>query len=169
MSNLINEVKKYKGLNEYAEKGQVAVFGDTYTAHFPFYDLMQGKVTDYAVYNRSMDGITVKEASDIAEYCLYHLQPATVLLCFGEKEVQDAAFVSEYRFLIEKIKSIGKKCKICLLEHAEKPQNRISDIAVSEKCNYVFIPSDMEDGRVFHKLNAFFRGGKISFWDAFSI
>ena len=55
--------KAFRALNEMAMKDQVAIFGSDYLCDFPFYDLMQGRVTDYVIYNRSIKGLTVKDAA----------------------------------------------------------------------------------------------------------
>lgn len=168
MNKLLNEAKKYKDLNEYAEKNQVVVFGDKYLADFPFYDLMQGKITDYAVYNRSLSLLTLEDAAGVVEYCLYHLAPVAVLIHF-EDAPQDDAFRDRYYSLIEKIRSVNKKCRICLLERAPQQNHAIENIARATKCEYIHVPESSDVKSAFRKMDAFFRGGKISFWDAFSI
>ena len=168
MNTLLNDAKKYKDLNEYAEKNQVVVFGDKYLADFPFYDLMQGKITDYAVYNRSLNCLTLKDAAEVVEYCLYHLAPVAVLLHF-EGAPQDETFRSQYYSLIEKVRSVHKKCRIGLLDRAAQQNPAIENIARITKCEYIHVPEDSDAKGAFRKMDAFFRGGKISFWDAFSI
>ena len=168
MNTLLNEAKKYKDLNEYAEKNQIVVFGDRYLANFPFYDLMQGKITDYAVYNRSLNLLTLKDAANVVEYCLYHLSPNSVLLHF-ENATQDETFRENYYSLIEKIRSVNKKCRIGLLERTPQTGRAIESIARITKCEYIPVPEDADEKFVFRKMDAFFRAGRISFGDAFSI
>lgn len=168
MNKIIDAAKKYKELNEYAEKFQVVVFGDGYLDDFPYYDLMQGRITDYAVYNRSMSDLTVGEAINVVDYCLYHLAPQTLLLHF-EPSVQDDGFREKYLVLIRKIRSFYKKCSIGLLETSDQKGDVIERIAGAARCNYLFIPKEWDSLRSFHKMDAFFRGGEISFYDAFSI
>ena len=168
MNKLLNEAKKYKDLNEYAEKNQVVVFGDKYLADFPFYDLMQGKITDYAVYNRSLNFLTLKDAAEVVEYCLYHLAPVAVLLHF-ENVTQDENFRNGYLALIEKIRSVNKKCRIGLLDCTPLQNHVVENIARITKCEYIHVSEDSDVKSAVRKMDAFFRGGKISFWDAFSI
>lgn len=168
MNKLLNEAKKYKDLNEYAEKNQVVVFGDKYLADFPFYDLMQGKITDYAVYNRSLNFLTLKDAAEVVEYCLYHLAPIAVLLHF-ENAPQDETFRNNYLSLIEKIRFVNKKCRIGILDCAPQQNRVVENLAGVAKCEYIHVPEGRDVKSAFRKMDAFFRGGKISFWDAFSL
>ena len=46
-AKISEKVKFYKEFNELAVKGEIAVFGSTYSAEFPFYELIQGRA-DYA-------------------------------------------------------------------------------------------------------------------------
>lgn len=168
MKKPLDEAKKYKELNQYAEKSQVVVFGDNYLFGFPYYDLMQGRVTDYAVYNRSIPNMTLEEAVPAAEYCLYHLSPKAVLLCF-EKEGNEENFRENYLQLIKIIRSFDKKCSIGIIDRGEKSDETLENIAKVSRCDHLHIPAEWDYQKAFHTMDAFFRGGKISFWDAFSL
>ena len=168
MNNLLAEAKKYKELNKYAEKGQIVVFGDGCLVQFPFYDLMQGRVSDYALYNRSLELMTIKESIEVVDHCPYHLSPRAVLLHFENNEAEET-FKTDYYRLIEKIRSLDKKCRICLLDDSGQRETVVQKIAERTKTGYLSIPTGSDEQSAFHLMDAFFRGGKISFWDAFAI
>ncbi len=167
------KAKKYKNLNETAIKHEVAVFGSDYLYSFPFYDYMQGKVTDYVVYNRSMEGLTVSEAIEVFPDCVKNLLPDTVLVSFGENEPADDKFFSDYDKLIKKIFSVCPSSRICVLATVGKDEEfdeKVKRIAKANRVNYICSAKEAvsEEG-LFKRMSSFFRGGKISFADAFGI
>ena len=119
--NVFETAKAFRALNEMAMKDQVAIFGSDYLCDFPFYDLMQGRVTDYVIYNRSIKGLTVKDAAAVAEDALKHLAPRIVLVSFGENEVMDDKFFENYSLLMKKLASLFSRSKICLKFFTKNP------------------------------------------------
>ena len=68
------------GLNDITLKGEIVVFGSTYMSKFPLYELINKSRLEYAVYNRSIAGLTVKEALEIVRDCIYTLTQLMNLL-----------------------------------------------------------------------------------------
>ncbi len=173
MEKFEEKAKKFKILNDMAIKGENVVFGSDYLYDFPFYTLMQKRVTDYAVYNRSIEGLKVKQAKSLVEKCLKNLDPSNILVSFGDGETIDDAFYSDYQALIIEIKRLYPTAQICILEPCnltEENDNRLKTLA--EKTNVKFIPVAKENNTertIFGEISSFFRHGKISFADAFAI
>lgn len=169
--NVFETAKAFRALNEMAMKDQVAIFGSDYLCDFPFYDLMQGRVTDYVIYNRSIKGLTVKDAAAVAEDALKHLAPRIVLVSFGENEVMDDKFFENYSLLMKKLASLFLRSKICLLQKMHEDKEVVEKLKkVAESGHAEFIATDefVDEKTVFGRLSGFFRGGKMSFADAFS-
>ncbi len=96
METIEERAKKYKVLNKLAVKGEAVVFGSDYLSDFPFYTLMQKRVSDYAVYNRSLENLTVKQAKSVVDDCLKYLAPSNILISFGENETANEEFLQDY-------------------------------------------------------------------------
>lgn len=169
--SVFEKAKSFKVLNEMAIKEQVAIFGSDYLCSFPFYDLMQGRVTDYVVYNRSIKGLTVKDAAEVAEDALKHLSPRIILVSFGENEIMDDKFFENYCALMKKLATIFRNSKICLLQKMHEDETVVKKLKkVAEDGRAEFISTDEfgDEKTVFGRLSGFFRDGKMSFADAFS-
>ena len=173
METIEEKAKKFKILNELAVKGETAVFGSDYLCDFPFYTLMQKRVSDYAVYNRSIEGLTVKEAKNVVEDCLKYLTPENILVSFGENEVLNEEFYADYKELILKIRKLYKNAKLCILQTRgsdKECEDRLKKLA--DEAHATFIPvtkSTESDKALFGEMSSFFRHGKISFLDAFAV
>lgn len=170
-NNFSETAKRFKILNEMAVKEEIAVFGSDYLSDFPFYDLMQGRVTDYVVYNRSMKGLTVCQATEIVDDALKHLNPRIILVSFGENEPMDDKFFEDYARLLKHMALSYKNSKICLLQKLPEDKaiaERLERTAKIAGAAYLYVDSTTNGtGAVFGRLSSFFRGGKISFADAF--
>ena len=166
------QAKNYKTLNKAASEHGVVIFGSSYLHSFPFYDLMQGRVFDYAVYNRSIEGLTVSEAITVLDDCVNGLFPDTILVSFGENEPTNEKFFADYDNLIKKIKMTCPACKICILPaHGKDKEYTLKLKALAEANSTEFIPlqEGASDESLFKRMSGFFRNGKISFADAFCI
>lgn len=173
METIEEKAKKFKILNDLAVKGENVAFGSNYLCDFPFYTLMQKRVTDYAVYNRSIEGLTVKDAINVVEDCLKNLNPESILISFGENEVLNDEFYSDYRALIAKIQRFHKNSKLCILQPRGSDitcEKRLKKIASEMKVKFIPVTDETETDRaVFGEMSSFFRRGKISFLDAFAV
>ena len=173
METIEEKAKKFKILNELAVKGENVAFGSNYLCDFPFYTLMQKRVTDYAVYNRSIEGLTVKEAINVVEDCLKNLNPENIIVSFGENEVLNDEFYSDYRALIAKIQRFHKNSKLCILQPHGSDRTceaNLKKLADEMKVKFIPITSKTETDRaVFGEISSFFRHGRISFLDAFAV
>lgn len=172
-SVIIEKAKKFKILNEIAVKNETAVFGSDFLFNFPFYDLMQGRVSDYVVYNRSMEGLKVADAVKVVEDCLKHLQPKNILISFGENEVSDDEFFKNLNELVIKIKSLYKSARLCILETLGKDayyHEKVSEIASRNQVMFLkFDSTDNTPKKEFRRLSSFFRNGNISLCDIFAV
>ena len=86
----------YKGINEIALKGEIVIFGSSYMANFPFYELINKFHLDSAVYNRSIDGMTAAEAEELLRSCVLEIAPRKIFLQLGEADGSKAEVLHHY-------------------------------------------------------------------------
>ena len=156
------ESKKYEILNEIAEKEGIIIFGGSEDCEIPLGELRQAFAIDEKMYNRSIEGLSVKDAR--AEYteCVEALAPEAVLLHIGAADLvafeeNPLEFDNKYRELIEHIKSRNPKCRIAVVSlrnYDNDPvisnmNTHLKYIAESENCEY----GDIANRRVWNPKN----------------
>ena len=99
----------FRQLNDLALREEIVIFGSTYMANFPFYELINKCKLENAVYNRSIEGLTVQEAETILTVSVLDINPRKVFLCF------DAEEIAEERLLAEHIHAALPNAKIYLV------------------------------------------------------
>ena len=113
----------------------------------------------------------MKDAAAVAEDALKHLAPRIILVSFGENEVMDDKFFENYSLLMKKLSALFSRSKICLLQKMHEDKEIVEKLKkVAESGHAEFIATDefADEKTVFGRLSGFFRGGKMSFADAFS-
>ena len=143
------EVRKYQKLNELAEQGGIVVFGGSEDLKIPLVELRQAFSVESKMYNRSIAGLSVKDALSVYDECVAPIAPETVLIHIGEAdrkffEEHPSEFDNKYRELLSHIKSQNKKCRIAVISlrnYESNPQieeinKHLKYIADFEKCEY---------------------------------
>ena len=143
------EVRKYQKLNELAEQGGIVVFGGSEDLKIPLGELRQAFSVESKMYNRSIAGLSVKDALLVYDECVAPIAPETVLIHIGESdrkffEEHPSEFDNKYRELLSHIKSQNKKCRIVVISlrnYESNPQieeinKHLKYIADFEKCEY---------------------------------
>ena len=74
------------GLNDITLKGEIAIFGSTYMANFPLYEFINKCQLESAVYNRSIEGLTIEDALHIVEDCIIAIAPQKIFISLGEED-----------------------------------------------------------------------------------
>lgn len=143
------EVRKYQKLNELAEQGGIVVFGGSEDLKIPLGELRQAFSVESKMYNRSIAGLSVKDALSAYDECVAPIAPETVLIHIGEAdrkffEEHPSEFDNKYRELLSHIKSQNKKCRIAVISlrnlesdpQIEEINKHLKYIADFEKCEY---------------------------------
>lgn len=143
------EVRKYQKLNELAEQGGIVVFGGSEDLKIPLGELRQAFSVESKMYNRSIAGLSIKDALSVYDECVAPIAPETVLIHIGEAdrkffEDHPSEFDNKYRELLSHIKSQNKKCRIAVISlrnYESNPQieeinKHLKYIADFEKCEY---------------------------------
>ena len=88
-----------KGLNDITLKGEIVVFGSTYMSKFPLYELVNKSQFESAVYNRSIEGLTLCEALELLHDCVIAVKPKKAFIALGEEDENDPNAIEEYNSL----------------------------------------------------------------------
>ena len=103
------------GLSDISLKGEVVVFGSTYMSHFPLYELINKSRLESAVYNRSIEGLTVAEALEILDDCILPMRPHKLFLALGEEDEGDPDALRYYRTIVSRIRTALPDCALFLI------------------------------------------------------
>ena len=173
----VNAIKKF---NDLALPGEIAIFGSTYMSEFPIYELTNKCKSENAVYNRSVKGLTVKEAIEILDDCVVDIHPNKVFVALGEEDESNPNAVSEYADLISTIRQKLPKTTVYLIgltnesAFAESFNKSMLSLCDDKNVKYIDLvkkgPSENALFKAqFKQISCFFRTKPITMGDAFSI
>lgn len=176
---VLKKANAVKGLNEFALRGEIVIFGSTYMANFPFYELTKKSRLENAIYNRSIEGMTLAEAKELLEVCVFPLKPSKLFLAFGEEEVVEAeTAIESYREIVQKTREKLPLTKIYLVCGNMQAQKELNE-ALLRMCDgkwvrRIMFPAQnpckkIEYKQRFEMLSSFFRDGRITMSDAFAM
>lgn len=176
-NNTCEKAKLFKGLNEIALKGEVVVYGSSYMADFPFYELTKKNHLDIAIYNRSIKNLNLSDAAKLLNPCVFELMPSKVFLHFGEDEKLQENSFDLYEDLIKAIKRALPDTIIYIIEiqnnneAAEKLNRKLFQICDNKKTIFVEFNRTkyLDFKQQFRKLCYYFRSGSIGFCEAFAM
>ena len=169
---VLEKLRIFRIYNDIALKREIVIYGSTYTANFPFYELAQKYRFSNAVYNRSIPGLTLAEAEEGLGDSVLSLHPSRVILSLGEQDLQTPDALQIYERIL---------CRLCqnlpdaAIYVLSVPDNRADSFnkVLAELCvgRVIFLSIGQEAaqscGSVFRRLVPFFRKHRISFADAF--
>lgn len=172
--------KAMTGINDLALKGEIVVFGSTYMAKFPLYELINKYHFENAVYNRSIEGLTVQEASELVQDCVISIAPAKIFIALGEADEYDADAIKKYKEIVKNIRSSLPKSKIYLISlketgvYAQKFNENMRSLCDDKTVKYIQLVSPSLGETAIYKaqfkqLSCFFRNGRVTMADAFAI
>lgn len=126
------EIKRYQALNSLAEKGGIVIFGGKEDKSIPLCELRQAFTIESNLYNRSLNGLSVKDAISAYDDCVAPLCPETVMLHLGEADLDLCSegkeeFEKQYRALLAHIRAQNKTCKLVII--AQRNYENAADIA----------------------------------------
>ena len=151
------EIKKYKSLNQLAEKNGIVILGGTEDVQIPLCELRQAFGIKENCYNRSFENLTISEACNLYGECIAELSPETMLLHIEDAESFKSStdtFTDDYRKLIAQIRKDNKKCRIGIVSAKNHDSNseiaelnkQLKYIADSEMCEFC----DISEKRVWN-------------------
>lgn len=171
---LAEKVRIFDGINEISLKREIVFLGTKEMVNFPFYELINRCNLEYAIYNRSIENVSTKEAYENLDVCVLDIMPKKVFLALDYKNDEDISYLKK---IIEKIISKSKDTDIYLVSTSNigsKETNR--DISYSYKgkvkCVDLINNKDNLTGTFksyFKQLTTYFRDRPITLQEAFDI
>ena len=169
-----------KKINDLTLPGEIVIFGSTYMSEFPIYELINKCKLENAVYNRSIKGLTVKEASEILDDCVVDIHPSKVFVALGEEDESDPNAIFEYTRLISTIRQKIPKAMIYLIgltnasSFAESFNKSMRSLCDNKTVRYIeLIKKSSSENALFKaqfkQLSCFFRTRPVTMSDVFSL
>jgi hypothetical protein len=169
-----------KKINDLTLPGEIVIFGSTYMSEFPIYELINKCKLENAVYNRSIKGLTVKEASEILDDCVVEIHPSKVFVALGEEEEADPNAILAYTQLISAMRQKLPKAMIYLIgitsgsSFAESFNQGIRSLCDNKTVRYIELIGKSPSGNAlfkaqFKQLSCFFRTKPITMSDVFGL
>lgn len=172
---VLSKAEAFKGINALAMRGEIVVYGSTYMANFPFYELINKSYMENAVYNRSIAGMTIAEAKELLQICVLDIKPNKVFLHLGEKDFDAVGAAENYAAIVRQIHSELPQTNIYLIgiqnERASTFNKEIA--ALCNQKNIFYIHFSGADGsnykHRFLELSCFFRNRRMNMAEAFVV
>ena len=169
-----------KEMNDIALKGEIVVFGSTYMANFPLYELINKYHFENAVYNRSIEGLTISEALEIVRECVVSVSPSKIFIALGEEDENDVNAINSYNLIVRNIQSALPKSKIYLIclqgnsSYADKFNANIRSLCDNKNIQYIRFTSALPTETCsykaqFKQLSYFFRKKPLTMSEAFAM
>lgn len=172
---VLNRAKAFKGINALAIRGEVVIFGSTYMANFPFYELINKSRMENAIYNRSIADMTLPEAEVLLQDCVLDIQPDKIFLNLGEKDFDRDDAVEIYTKIVHRICGTLPAARIYLIalqdEKAKQFNKQIAALCNGKNIHFINF-SAQNNGNYkgqFKELSCFFRSKPLNMIDAFAI
>ena len=175
---ILKKAGEFKSINELCLKGENVIFGSTYMADFPFYELINKSQLSSAVYNRSIRGLTITDAHTVLGECVFSMKPGKVFFALGDEDRLCDETAEAYLQLIRKVhdRLPSTKLYLILLPFLFSNQETVSSISafgakMTSASNYLstiqLTHSSFKDQ--FLELVRFFRNTPITLTEAFAI
>ena len=171
-SSIYEKINAYKGINEIALKGEIVIFGSTYMSNFPFYELANRCHLEHAIYNRSISGLTAKDAEASLAPCVLDIAPQKVFLQLGEADSNIADVFLHCSAILERIRKKLPHTKVYFigLPDVEELNQKLLSLCDNRHVFFIsFAPQLNGYTAQFKQLAPFFRDKPINFSEAFSM
>lgn len=180
--DILCEMERYERMNQTAEENGTVLFGANYFHELAAGELAQSVGMEEAVYNRSIEKLSVENACGALEQCVLQLHPARVFINIGDEDVRNAAlnldrFIEQYQWMLYRLHSRSKAkmyivSVISNLAAAERMNDRLRGLAEETGCEYVDAREILDSGepelRLFELIHFHARSHAITFGEAMS-
>ena len=165
----------YKVFNDIILKNEIIIFGSTFAANFPFYELAKKYLLSNALYNRSIDNLTVDDAGKILDECVLNAKPSKIFYALGEYDIKDNGTINQYKKILERTKSALPHCVIYVLSVCSTDKTStdfnlsLKNLCTITNTNFISIDYTTPCDSIFKQLTPFFRSRKIDFAEALMV
>lgn len=174
------KLNMFKVYNDITLKNEIVIFGSTYTAGFPFYELSQKYMFNNAIYNRSIKNLTLAEAEECLFDCVLTIKPSKLFLSLGEYDTNNSEAMCSYEKIINKIKDKLPNATLYIIpihnkvNGSEQFNNELRKLCKKTNINYLDLKytahnKDISYNNIFKQMTCFFRKAPITFAEAFSM
>ena len=171
-SSIREKANAYKGINEIALKGEIVIYGSTYMANFPFYELANKCHLEHAIYNRSIDGLTTEDAETLLQPCVLDIAPRKIFLQLGEADMDAEQAFQHYRSILQTIRKALRDTKIYLIgvPQLEGFNQKLFSLCDNKHVFFISFASQLSGYTApFKQLARFFRDKPINLSEAFTM
>ncbi|MGN1116943.1 MAG: hypothetical protein ACI4TH_10265 [Candidatus Ornithomonoglobus sp.] len=171
-AEVMEKSRMYKVFNEITLKNEIIIFGSTFTADFPFYELTKKYLLSNAIYNRSIVGLTIADAAEILDDCVFGAKPAKVFYSFDVNGSADSKTLDLYKNILHKTQKALPLSKIHVLSvRVSNEASSSFNALLKSLCNnynaeFINIDYTKSYESIYRQLAPFFRDGKITFSEA---
>lgn len=178
MKDIKQILNDFKELNKRAKTGGIVFFGTDWLAKVPICEIARDDGLEVAVYNRSMNGILLKDSENCIDACISDLKPCKVFINMGENDVKsenfnEDEFFEKYEWLLYTINA-KCKCNIYVLSLFNDKNGilnkKLKILAENYGCEYIDI-SMCEESHLsfFSRIRFFMRTHPITFFEAMTM
>lgn len=169
----MNTITTYNSLNKVAQKNGIVLLGSTFAYTLPLNELVQNYSISKKIYNRSIQGLRIKDAEQYIESCIKPLEPAKLIINLGDEDLNANSDVSElteeYRWLLYRIHTMLPDTVLIITSVDETAENasafnsELKKLSKEFGCDFIAIP---RYANVEEHTFAFFKGIRTSLYDA---
>jgi hypothetical protein len=167
-------------LNKLAKEHGIVLFGSTMASKVPVNELVQDFGLSGNIYNRSIAGLTLADAENHLDFCVFNLKPDKLLLCLGEEDLKEECDVSklmeQYHWLLYKIHTVLPDTTLSLISvvssSSQTAEFNASLRTLSQECGCEYLELPVAENiadyelRFFRTIKPVFFNGNMSFADA---
>ena len=176
--SVIDKIHMFQYYNLITMKGEIVIYGSTFMANFPFYELIHNQLFSNAIYNRSIEGMTLADAELGLQSCVIEIRPKKLFLSLGEHDLDNPCALEIYDRILQRIQDRCPGCQVFLLPVANNTppaqtfNKNLRKLANTYAARYLDIryKNNTDDPRrIFRQMTPFLRTGEISITDIMDI
>jgi len=117
-----NKLRRYRGMNAYAKKGETVMVGSSLMEHFMINEFLISEGSDKVVYNRGVAGWRTDELLKDMDACVFELEPKKVFINIGSNDLDrpgDALgrLIKQYRKILRRIRERLPDCLVYVMAY----------------------------------------------------
>lgn len=109
-------MKDFSIMNQICKKQQTVFFGSTNLSMMDLSEMLRESTSSH-IYNRSIEGLKLKDVDEVIATCAVELQPSKLFINLGEEDIKNPnfdrkSFIFKYEWLLYQLHT---RCKNCTL------------------------------------------------------